>query len=1054
MPMPVPDEISRLVERFNAHREAYRSGQYKETQLRVEFVDPFFKALGWDVHNENGYAEAYKDVVHEDALKIGGATEAPDACFRIGGVRKFFVECKKPSVNIKDAVHPAYQLRRYGWSAKLPVSVLTDFEEFAVYDCRVRPTKTDSASVGRVMYVTCDEYATRWDEMAGIFSRESVLKGSFDAFAAGTSGKKGTATVDDAFLAEIERWRDLLARGIALRNPVLSQRELNFAVQRTIDRIVFLRICEDRGIEPYGRLQSLLNGARVYPRLCEYFCRADERYNSGLFHFEADKDRPETPDELTLSLTVDDSTIQDIVANLYYPDSPYEFSVLSADILGQVYERFLGKVIRLTAGHQAKIEEKPEVRKAGGVVYTPDYITQHIVRETVGPLLEGRTPRQAVRLRILDMSCGSGSFALAVYQYLLDWHRDYYVKDGPEKHVKVLYRAGNDWRLTTEERKRILLNNVYGVDIDAQAVEVTKLSLLLKVLEGESQQTLARQYELFHQRALPDLGGNIKCGNSLVSPGAAGETQLTLLPEADTYRINAFDWHGAFPQVFGADDGGFDAIVGNPPYVRIQVMKEWAPIEVELYKSLYRTAAAGNYDLYTVFVEKALRLLNGSGRLGYILPHKFFNAQYGAALRGLIAGGRYLSQVVHFGDQQVFEGVTTYTCLLFLEKAGVDVCRVVKVHDLAAWREETLRRFPVVAVATSERTASGVLRVCEPASAAFYPDQRRKATGRPTEVGEVPAARVTTAEWNFTIGPGAKIVERLAHEFPALGLVADIFVGLQTSADDVFIMDAASESSKTIKLRSKSLDRDWVFEKALMHPLVSGRDISGFAPLPERQFILFPYEVLEEQATLIPFADLEVRFPKTAEYLQENKTRLAGRERGKFKGQEWHRFGRSQNLGIQSRHKVCVPRLVDELCAAYDGEGTHFLDNVDVGGLTFKREFEDHNLRYLVALLNSRVLRWFFPHISAPFRGGWYSANRQFLSQVPFRPIDFARPDEKATHDLIVRLVDHTMALKRQFTVAKSPHDKDALERQIYVAARQLDDIVDGLYGVSGEALR
>jgi hypothetical protein len=201
--MAVPKEITRLVERYDAQREAYESGQYKETEIRVEFIDPFFKALGWDVHNEQGYAEAYKDVIHEEALKTGGATEAPDSCFRIGGVRKFFVECKKPSVNIKDAPHPAYQLRRYGWSAKHPLSILTDFEEFAVYDCRVKPNKNDSAAVGRIMYLTSGQYAEKWDDIAAIFSREAVLKGSFDKFAEGIKGKRGTATVDDVFLEEI-----------------------------------------------------------------------------------------------------------------------------------------------------------------------------------------------------------------------------------------------------------------------------------------------------------------------------------------------------------------------------------------------------------------------------------------------------------------------------------------------------------------------------------------------------------------------------------------------------------------------------------------------------------------------------------------------------------------------------------------------------------------------------------------------------------------------------------------------------------------------------------
>ena len=261
--MPVPQEMLKLVERFDSQREAYQSGKYNEAQIRAEFIDPLFKALGWDIHNEQGYAEAYKDVVHEDAIKIGGATEAPDLCFRIGGARKFFVECKKPSVNIKDDVHPAYQLRRYAWSARLPLSVLTDFEELAVYDCRAKPNKTDSAAIGRLLYFTSNQFAEKWDEFAAIFSRESVLKGSFDKFAESTKGRKGTASVDDAFLEEIERWRDLLARNLAMRNEKLSQRELNFSVQRIIDRIIFLRICEDRGIEPYGRLMTLRNGERV-----------------------------------------------------------------------------------------------------------------------------------------------------------------------------------------------------------------------------------------------------------------------------------------------------------------------------------------------------------------------------------------------------------------------------------------------------------------------------------------------------------------------------------------------------------------------------------------------------------------------------------------------------------------------------------------------------------------------------------------------------------------------------------------------------------------------
>ncbi len=230
--MPAPQTILDLVSRFGDHIQTYKSGSYNETQLRRDFLDPFFKALGWDVDNEHGYDERYRDVIHEDQVKVGGAVKAPDYGFRIGGHRKFFLEAKKPSVRIKEEISPAYQLRRYAWSAKLPLSILSDFEEFAIYDCRQKPFPTDAASKARIFYCRFDEYEAKWDEIASIFSKEAILKGGFDKYAATTKGKRGTTEVDADFLATIEEWRSNLARNLALRNPALTQRELNFSVQR------------------------------------------------------------------------------------------------------------------------------------------------------------------------------------------------------------------------------------------------------------------------------------------------------------------------------------------------------------------------------------------------------------------------------------------------------------------------------------------------------------------------------------------------------------------------------------------------------------------------------------------------------------------------------------------------------------------------------------------------------------------------------------------------------------------------------------------------------
>jgi hypothetical protein len=469
--------------------------------------------------------------------------------------------------------------------------------------------------------------------------------------------------VDDAFLGEIERWRELLARNVALRNPSLSVRELNYAVQMTIDRIVFLRICEDRGVERDEQLKEISAGRSVYENLCQLFQRADMRYNSGLFHFRNEKEQSSGADTLTLGLKIDDKVLQDILRNLYYPESPYVFREIPSDILGQVYERFLGKVIRLTAGHQAKVEEKPEVRKAGGVYYTPTYIVDYIVQNTVGKLLEGKTPKEAAKLKILDPACGSGTFPLGAYQYLLDWHLKWYIENDLEKSLTgrnpVLFQGKDGYQLTTAKKKEILLNNIYGVDIDAQAVEVTKLSLLLKVLEGENQETIGSQLSLLQERVLPDLGKNIQCGNSLIGPDYYDAQQLTmgLDDHEERYRVNAFDWKGAFAQVF-TQGGGFDVVIGNPPW-GAEFEKD-----IERYlKQSYEVAKTSSIDSYALFIERGIRALGDEGLIGFITPDTFLRKRELLPTRLLLLKQTQILELIETGP--VFSQVRDTWCLIF-----------------------------------------------------------------------------------------------------------------------------------------------------------------------------------------------------------------------------------------------------------------------------------------------------------------------------------------------------------------------------------------------------
>jgi type I restriction-modification system DNA methylase subunit len=682
--MQAPDSIMHLVETFGNNLDFYKSTQYNEAQLRQEFLDPFFRELGWDMDNRAGLAPQYRDVIHEASIKIGGATKAPDYAFTIHGQYKFFLEAKKPAVNLRDDVDPAYQLRRYGWSAKLPVSILTDFEEFAIYDCRRRPRRNESAATSRIGYFKFSDYPEKWEELHSTFSKDAILKGSFDKYTVDAKRHRGTETVDAAFLEEIENWRNLLARNLALRNPGLTVHDLNFAVQKTIDRLIFLRICEDRGTEDYKRLRALLNGGRIYKRLLELFMQADDRYNSGLFHFSGEKGRG-TPDNITPEVEIDDKVLKEIISKLYYPESPYEFSVLPADILGQVYEQFLGKTIRLTAGHQAKIEEKPEVRKAGGVYYTPSYIVDYIVENTLGRLLDGDDPdkpkpipvSQAAEIKVLDPACGSGSFLIVAYQHLLDWHLRQYTADpasaAPDegkirKHSsgnnpKIYQAPGGEWKLSTDERKRILLNSIHGVDIDAQAVEVTKLSLLLKVIEGESQQIQQRDWLRERQRILPDLGDNIQCGNSLIGPDFYDKQQMLLLDDETQYRINVFDWHTAFPEIMKR--GGFDCVVGNPPYVRPHNISS---TEKQYFWDHYNTFKAKS-DLYCCFIERAISLLRDTGVFGNIVSNGWLRLDSFTNLRKLLLSSTDIHTLIDFTGN-VFENATVSTCVLLCERSS------------------------------------------------------------------------------------------------------------------------------------------------------------------------------------------------------------------------------------------------------------------------------------------------------------------------------------------------------------------------------------------------
>ena len=1011
--MPAPESVSQLIERFREHLDAYKSGSYNETQLRREFLDPFFVALGWDVFNTKGYAGDYKDVVHEAAIKIGGTTKAPDYSFRIGGQRKFFVEAKKPSVDVKGDPHPAYQLRRYAWTAGLPVSVLSDFEEFAVYDCRVKPSPRDKASTARILYMTFEEYNARWDEIEGVFSKDAILKGAFDKYASKQNRKRGTAEPDDEFLKLLEGWRSALAQNIA-RNNTLTVRQINHAVQLVIDRIVFLRICEDRGVEIAGTLKGLINGPKIYDRLLERFRHADAKYNSGLFHFHKETDR-EAPDTLTPSLEVGDKVLKDIIANLYYPDSPYELSVLPADILGHIYERFLGSIVTLSpTGKTAKVEEKPEVRKAGGVYYTPTYIVDYIIEHTVGELLKDRTlelkgrgkargPAMNKPLRVLDPACGSGSFLLGAYDHLLKWHLRFYTDNDPESWAKLASppiarkaipdekATHSDFKLTTQEKKRILTDHLFGVDIDAQAVEVTKLSLLLKVLEGENEETL--QPLLFaKERALPDLSDNIRCGNSLIGSDFYAGQQGTMFDEEEQYRINAFDWDVAFKEIMAS--GGFEAVIGNPPWLMAGYhLKPTLPFLKQQFKT-----ATGKFDLYYLFTEQALKLQSPEGLFGMIVPNKFFHTKAAAALRTLLAESGAVRSIVDFGASKVFANATNYSCIIVLDRAGSDGVSITEANaDF-----EDLRSYKV----ESEALSRGL--------------------------------------WNFHPVEQEALFDKIRAVSMRLRELVDRFgTGVQSGADRVLIVKREDTS----------------IEPPIRRPVRRGRDVRRYRAEHALDHLVFPYEELRGEFSILTEESM-CRYPKAWAYLQANKGRLGkrvwfGQTATELSGQ-WYGMVYLDSLAAFRRPHILTPSLSDRSNFAL-GDGHLFVTGT--AGVTSVIPSSDAPMaiEYLLGLLNSRLLSLYATAHSPVFSGGFYKFSAPYLKQLPIRPIEFDDPDDVAQHDRMIELVKSMLEMNERLHGESSrkftPQERRVLEGRIASTDREIDQLVYDLYGLTDDEI-
>lgn len=1021
--MPFEDAlkiVSDLVKDFKANEEYFLSHSYSEADVRNDFINKLFIALGWDVRHEEQKNPYEQEVRVEKPLQIAKAQKRADYSFSLKPnyrTVKFFVEAKKPAHDLSNRDY-YFQTARYGWNAGTPVAVLTDFEEFHIVDCRFRPDIDDALNY-KIKQFHFTDYADKekFSEIYWIFSREAVADGSIEKYANTLSkpkGKKAKLTktvlqsIDEAFLEELDEIRNDLAKSFKKNNEHLSSEELTEATQRTIDRLVFIKFLEDKLIEPDHYVSEFGGRKSAWEDFMLDSRKLDAKYNGVVFKKSLIDTR--------IVVEPDDKVFSAICDELSHENTPYNFDAIPIYILGSIYERFLGKVVHAT-DKRVTIEEKPEVRKAGGVYYTPQYIVDYIVKNTVGKLIENKTPKQISKMRFADIACGSGSFLITVFETLLDYHKQYY-QQNPEQAKKdgcILYEGA--YRLSLKQKQEILTNNIYGVDIDQQAVEVTQLSLYLKLLEDETTATANDSWVMFKEQLLPDLNKNIVCGNSLI--GTDILDQQTSLPFVkggteggfDELKLKPMNFEDIFPHIFtsplgggreGAGSSGFDAIVGNPPYVRIQTLNEIDSNSVKYFKERYLSARKGNYDIYVLFIERSIELLNKKGVLGYIIPSKFLTTDYGQGIRKIISDKELLRKLIDFGHSQVFKNATTYSCLLFLKN---------KIN----------KTFKYYKIETQDLIRSDI------------------------DFIEIESSKLLSGTWTFFDKADESLNQKLyTNSSKLLELPSLVSRGSSSGDDDIFCL--VEKDGKYFDRNGVSID----VEKEILRIPIYSTDFKRFLYLREHnERIIFPYNELNDKMNLIEEKELKNKFPKTFEYLYSNKKELLKRKQYK----EWYSYSAARNLLVHENAELIIPLLADK------GSFTLFPKNekyclMASGGFSISIVNKEYDPKYVLGLINSTILFWLLRKMSNKFRGGWITCTKQYFGNLPIRKINFSNDNERSLYEKVVSSVDQILTTKKQLQQAKTESDKNYLERKCTTLEKQIDELVYQLYGLTEEEIR
>ena len=1008
------EKLKILVEKYHLFKTQGRLDFSSEETIRT-WINELLHIFEWDVMDTSQILQekVLSKEEREKLEKIGSSSTRPDYTFRIGNQKIAFLDAKSIAVNIETSITSAFQIKSYGWSILAPCSFLTNFEEFAIYDCTYIPNKEQNSNLGRI-YLKIDDYIENFDVLESHLLKSNIAAGNLNKLYSDTLKFENSIqkiTLDFAFAEQLSFFRLALAKDIFISNSELINENselLSYLTQVIINRIIFIRICESRRIERDGLLLDFAKNG-----FWEEFKKSS--YNQFYDHYDGPLfDRISYFQEIEII----NDTISPLLELLYYP-SPYRFDVIPTKLLSDIYEIFLSK--KLVIENQEVSEKlKLEYIKTNGAISTPQYLVQDLLKRTI---LQKDLFRDGFSsffdTKILDFACGSGIFLVETFDYLHDIMIEYY-REHSDSTLKNLFFQCDDTITLTLEGKRVLISKcIFGVDIDPEAVEVARMSLSLKVIDSAEFYENYQALGVFGKQILHNVGNNIKCGNTLVPTNIIQKYPLLASDHHQFVKTNPFDYESeeGFSEVF-LSKGGFDYIVGNPPYVEVKNYIREYPFMHDYLKANYITAKNGKVDLAIAFIERAVSILNHQGKLGLIVQKRFFKTDYGKKIREFISERRLLSQIIEFDTTKLFQDRITYIAILILDKSKPKEVGFLKISN-------------------EQEQVPSILRDILP----FEEDKSNFTLVEPSGLN--------LNSWNFEDLELLRIKNRLLKSLGTFGGFAKVKVGLQVLWDRAYHIKVKAINQKEGTLSGNThLEDNITIEIEACRPLIVNEKFYPFCSDETDTYVIFPYAATLSDNIPIDFDTFSERFPLAAQYLLRNKGRIINNVKTWDDMQQWHHFTRVQNHRA-IYPKVLIPMTTKDTYATITQNPLNYCDNANMCFIDIPEKGE-LQLLAIAGIINSTIFSVLARSIALNQQSGYFKFNKQFIEPIPFPKYNFETNPSLVKE--IAELGNKITVIQNQYKNS-SPHQKNSTITMLKTLWGNLDSKVYELYNLTNEEI-